>query len=321
MKMFESFLAEHIEAFIKHRKDLGYVNTGLRSLLFSFDRYVRKNGNQWSSLQPSFFLDFREQLQGEPQAINGLIQAVRNFFNFLVRIGYCQSNPLQDLPYKKERAFVPFLFAPEDIERLLQAIEQKIRKTEPHFLTDLGVYTAILLQARCGLRISEPLRLLYDHYDPRHGTLSIEKTKFHKDRLLPLPHDAQVALNNYLSVRGDSRKDTPYLLAGPRKGLRNMQIYNAFHQAVREIGLQSPRRVIGNTVFGRPTPHCLRHAFAVNTLKAIRAKGKDPQKALPVLAAYMGHTKYRYTAVYLKVLDAEHRKGFADFALSHQEEL
>jgi len=321
MKKFESFLAKHIEAFIRHRSELGYVNTGLRSLLFSFDRYVRDNGNSWSYLQPSFFLDFREQLQGEPQASNGVIQAVHNFFNYLVRIDYCQSNPLQDLPYKKERAFVPFLFAPEYIERLLQMLQQKIRKTEAHFLTDLGVYTAIMLQARCGLRISEPLRLLYTHYDPRDGTLFIEKTKFHKNRLIPLPQNAQIALNNYLSVKNELAKDTPYLLAGPRKGLRNMQIYKAFHQAVQEIGMQSPRLVIGNTVFGRPTPHSLRHSFAVNTLKAIQARGKDPQKALPVLAAYMGHTKYRYTAVYLKVLDAKHRQNLVDFAISHQEEL
>jgi hypothetical protein len=35
----------------------------------------------------------------------------------------------------------------------------------------------------------------------------------------------------------------------------------------------------------------------------------------------MGHAKYRYTAVYLKVLDAEKRQALVDFAISHQEEL
>jgi integrase/recombinase XerD len=42
---------------------------------------------------------------------------------------------------------------------------------------------------------------------------------------------------------------------------------------------------------------------------------------LKALSDYLGHSKYRYTAVYLKVLDAEHRKSLVDFAIGRQEEL
>lgn len=321
MKKFESFLARNLEEFVQYRRELGYVNRSLGSQLRVLDRYLLEKARDWKDLKPALFLDFREQIPGSPQAANTVILAVRNFFDYLHRNGQCTFNVVRDLPAKTEHAFIPFIFTPEDVDRLLQAVQDGIRKTKSHFLRDFGIYVAILLQARCGLRISEPLRLLCHQYDPKQGTISIEKTKFHKDRLLPLPQDTQAVLNNYLAVRNDLVKDNPYLLVGFRKGLRNMQIYKAFHQAVQEIGLQSPRQVIGNTVFGRPTPHSLRHAFAVNTLKAIQTRGKDPQEALPVLAAYMGHTKYRYTAVYLKVLDAEHRQGLVDFAISHQEEL
>jgi integrase len=68
--------------------------------------------------------------------------------------------------------------------------------------------------------------------------------------------------------------------------------------------------------FGSPTPHSLRHSFAINTLKRIKDQGKSPQHALPVLAAYMGHRKYQYTAAYLKVRDAKHLAGLIDFAKS-----
>ena len=73
------------------------------------------------------------------------------------------------------------------------------------------------------------------------------------------------------------------------------------------------RRIIGNTVFGAPTPHSLRHSFAVNTLQSIRDRGENPQSALPILSAYMGHRKYRYTAVYLKFTDADQRRQLLDF--------
>ena len=42
---------------------------------------------------------------------------------------------------------------------------------------------------------------------------------------------------------------------------------------------------------------------------------------LPVLSVYMGHRKYRYTAVYLKFLDAEQRSNLVDFSVRRQEEI
>lgn len=133
-----------------------------------------------------------------------------------------------------------------------------------------------------------------------------------------------VEIENYLSVRKTFLCDdqNPYLLAGQKqKAISTNQIYRLFHQSVKDIGLDQPRRIIADTTFGSPTPHSLRHSFAINTLKRIKALGKSPRDALPVLAAYMGHRKYRYTAVYLKVLDAEQRHGLVDFAISAQKEI
>ncbi len=59
----------------------------------------------------------------------------------------------------------------------------------------------------------------------------------------------------------------------------------------------------------------LRHSFAVNTLKAVRMRGGSAQNALPVLAAYMGHSDYKYTIKYLKVVDAGHRDALVDFSV------
>ncbi|MBC8176212.1 MAG: tyrosine-type recombinase/integrase, partial [Deltaproteobacteria bacterium] len=99
------------------------------------------------------------------------------------------------------------------------------------------------------------------------------------------------------------------------KPLTDNQVRFLFHKGVKEIGLEQPKRVIGNVNFLQPTPHSLRHGFAVNTLLKIRERGEDPQHALPVLAAYMGHSEYKYTSVYLRVTDALSRKNLVDFSL------
>ena len=114
----------------------------------------------------------------------------------------------------------------------------------------------------------------------------------------------------------------PYLLyGGKQRKLSKADIYPVFHQAVRDCGLYKPRVVIGNIIFGSSTTHSLRHSFAVNTLKRIQEKGKSATDSLPVLSAYMGHSEYKYTAAYLKVLDALQRTGLVEFTKTHQEKI
>jgi len=106
-----------------------------------------------------------------------------------------------------------------------------------------------------------------------------------------------------------------------QKGLNDTSLRYVFHRAVKDIGIDRPRQVIGHMIFASPTPHSLRHSFAVNTLKRIKERGDCPQHALPVLATYMGHHIYQYTAKYLKFIDAEQRQSLFDFARSKMENI
>jgi len=236
---------------------------------------------------------------------------------------YVVQNPLRDIPRYKENVFIPFIFSRKETDEILHAVQKRIRRDKKYFFNDMMVYTAIMLLARCGMRISEPLRLHLKHYRKHEATIYIEKTKFYKDRLIPVPRAVLDELNNYLAVRKTLFcDDNPYLFPGKAgKSISANRIYPVFHQAVEDIGITEPARIVDNMRFGAPRPHSLRHSFAVNTLKRIKDKGKSPQQALPVLSVYMGHSKYRYTAVYLKLTDAKHRRHLVDFTISRQEEL
>ena len=165
--------------------------------------------------------------------------------------------------------------------------------------------------------------LLRTHYRCDEATLYIERTKFRKDRLIPIPKTVVSEIENYLAVRKKLLADdhNPYLVAGTReKKLDKNRVRFIFHQAVKVIGLNQARQTIANTTFGSPTPHSLRHSFAINILKSVKARGLSPQLALPVLAAYMGHRHYTYTVKYLKVADADQRRGLARFAAMHKQD-
>jgi integrase/recombinase XerD len=154
----------------------------------------------------------------------------------------------------------------------------------------------ILLLARCGLRITEPLRLKMQHYRTDEKTIYIEKTKFKKDRLIPIPKTVADEIDNYLAARAALAQDcdSPYLFTGfKQKGLYDQRIRTVFHKAVKRIGIDSPRRIIGNTTFGNPTPHSLRHSFAVRML----AEGKP----LSEIKNRLGHENVQSTMVYLQM--------------------
>ena len=318
MKPFKSFLAPKLNEFLIYRQNLGYSLDTIRFHLLLFDRYVMEKNAGWHSFQPGFFLDMRSHCQLEKNSVNANIWAVRNFFQFLIRQDHIKRNPLQDIPLLKKNTIVPFIFSPEQTNQLLTAACKRIRKTKYHFLKDLAFYVTAFLLARCGMRISEPLKLQRHHYRRDDRTLYIEKTKFSKDRLIPIPKAVVFEIENYLSVRKCilSHDDSPFLLVRTdQKPLADHQIRLLFHKVLKDTGLDQPKQVIGNVNFLQPSPHSLRHSFAVNTLLKINERGGDPQHALPILAAYMGHSEYKYTSVYLKVTDAMSRKNLVDFSL------
>jgi len=319
MKKFESSLSAQFEHYLRYRQSVGYGTETTRSHLLMCDRYLTEHYRDKTSFTPSFFLDLQKRLPWQPRTINRVFSTLRVFFHYLIRQGEVKENPLKDVPPLKEWYYLPFIFSPKQTDQLLHAVSTSIRKTKFHYLKDSAVYMAILLLARCGMRISEPLRLLRGNYRPGENTLYIAKTKFKKDRLIPLSHSVALELNNYLQLRTALIPDdhNPFLLASDRsKGLSLYQVSRAFHQAVNNSGLRQTRKTIANTTFGSPTPHSLRHSFAINTLNRIRTQGESVQNALPVLAAYLGHSEYKHTLVYLKVLDADQRQGLVHFVTS-----
>jgi len=322
MKPFKSFLAAHLQEYITYRQNLGYQIRPSLSHLRTFDRYLKEQNIEKSFLSPSFFLHLRSDLKIEPRSVNAIISSLRVFFQFLIRKGIYAQNPLQDIAELPENDNIPFIFSTLQTHQLLSAVCKRLRQTKRYYLKDLSQYMAILLMARCGLRISEPIRLKRHHYRPKEKTLYIAKTKFKKDRLIPLPMAIATDMENYLAVRDALlvEQQNPFLLAGfKQKALNDSTLRNHFHQAVEDIGLKQPRQIIGKMTFSAPTPHSLRHGFAVATLNAVKNRGNCPQNALPVLAAYMGHREYRYTTQYLKVIDAKQRQQLFYFAKSQKE--
>ena len=146
-----------------------------------------------------------------------------------------------------------------------------------------------------GLRASEAIRLRFDDITP--DGLVIHRTKFRKSRLVPLHDTAQAGLERYL---GQRRPYAPFddhvFVSLRRKPLRLADVEAAFRTAVKQVGLPlGPKGV-------RPTPHSLRHAFAVRALQTC-PDGRDAiTKHMLALSTYLGHTTVANTFWYLEAV-------------------
>ena len=138
MSRFESFLAQQFEEYMVYRNNLGYDTYGLRWVLKTVDRYLVSQNAEPSDLTPAFFLNLRASLRTQYKSINRVLSTTRMFFNYLLRIQYCQDNPLKDIPWLPEARFnwgnlrivsAP-LFSREELNLTSQAVVREFFQTE-----------------------------------------------------------------------------------------------------------------------------------------------------------------------------------------------
>jgi len=186
---------------------------------------------------------------------------------------------------------IPYIFSQEDIQRLVRAASESGYRT----LRRKTYSTLFALLACTGLRVSEAIRLRYGDITP--DGLVIRRSKFRKSRLVPLHETSQVGIERYLE---DRRPYAPFddhvFVSLRRKPLLINDVDTAFQAAVDKIGLQR------GPGLPRPTPHSLRHTFAVRALETCPDGRDHITKHMLALSTYLGHGNVFYTYWYLEAV-------------------
>ena len=185
----------------------------------------------------------------------------------------------------------PYILTPEQTQQLIDAASRLVYRT----LRRATYSTLFSLLACTGLRVSEAIRLRFEDVTP--DVLVIRNTKFRKSRLVPLHDTARAGLERYLQQRRPFAPFDDHVFVSSRgKPLRLVDVDRAFRDAVKQIGLPHG---LGRA---RPTPHSLRHAFAVRALQTC-PDGRDAiTKHMLALSTYLGHSKVAHTYWYLEAV-------------------
>lgn len=112
------------------------------------------------------------------------VSVVRQFAQFMLRLGYPAYLPEAPLTTRDSSSFVPRILTPAEMAKLLQAVDQWV-PTAHAPLRHLIMPEVFRLLYGCGFRVREVLHLHVRDVDLDQGILTVRQGKFGRDRLVP----------------------------------------------------------------------------------------------------------------------------------------
>jgi len=296
---FHSPLASQIEQYLATKRALGCKFDSEERTLRLLDRFlVEQHVDSVEAVSGAClnqFLDSRGR--DNPRSHNHLLGVVRRLFEWLVGQQVLAASPLQAKPRRETPRYLPFLFEPPVIRRLLEEAG-RLPDNARSRLRGPTYETLFALLAGLGLRVGEVARLQCGDVDLERDVLLIRDSKFGKSRLVPFGPRLNRRLHGYLQLR--EREGRPVAGSAPlfswdgQCSISTNTIRNVFREdLLPRLALEVPAGT------ANPRVHGLRHSFAVRTLLRWYREGLDPAARLHYLSTFLGHANPQSTAVYL----------------------
>ena len=305
-----SLLAPYLRRFLMFRRDHNFVVGSSQVYTCRvLDRYARDYGlRRWSQLDERFARGWMHAVAAHsPETRNHRLSHLRGFCIYLVRLGVLKTNPTVAVRRVKVQRRKPYPFTIREIGSLLHQTERlKDRPRADMAFVGWTMSTLFYLLYACGLRISEALKLQVKDVDLEENSISLWKTKFHKERWIPISLETAERLRIYLAKRSELFPHLHPLRSPVFCHAKGAYAYRSVHRQFRRL-----LERCGLSRLGRQGPriHDIRHAFATHLLYKWYQEGHDLLNKLPYLSTYMGHVGIESTQVYLTITQALLREG------------
>lgn len=295
-------LTRAVRSYLSTRRAAGFALKQVGFHLRSFAAYSKASGQRHVNAQTA--IEWARQAPSVHQRARRLADVAR-FARYLCAEDERHEIPLAVFGSERRPRRPPYILSDGQICRLIELAAQSGYRT----LRRQTYSTLFALLSCTGLRVSEAIRLRYNDITP--DGLVIRATKFQKTRLIPLHDTARAGLERYLHQRRPyAPLDDHVFISLRRKPLLISDVDTAFRTVAARMGLPIGR---GRR---RPTPHSLRHAFAVRALQTC-PDGRDRiTKHMLMLSTYLGHSSAALTYWYLEAVP-ELMRGIAERCEAH----
>jgi integrase len=279
--------------YLASRRKLGFALEVEGKELLLFARYCDQIGHQGPITTDIAIRWARLPQKADPIYWASRLDIVRRFARYRALFDAETQIPPTGVLGPTKRRPTPHIYSAEQIDQLLSAAA-KLKPTDglkPHtYVTLFG------LLACTGMRISEALSLTPENIDFENGVITIEHTKFHKSRMVPILSSTVKALQNYYAKRRSHcpLASTTALFINDKAAPINYRMALWVFMKIRTtLGWTS------GTFRRLPTIHCLRHTFAVRRLLQWYEDGADVNHKILSLSTYLGHVEVTDTCWYL----------------------
>ena len=293
--IYNSIFAPDISEYVSLKRSAGLYFRNAAAILRQFDRLCCEKQISTLIIEQELLVEWASpRLNEKTSTRSGRISVLKGFIEFLNKkynniiiwppiYGY-SSNSLE---------FVPYIFTHVEISCIFKVADALPVKPRTQFHI---IFPAILrVMYGCGLRVSEALLLTNEDVDLTTGLLTVRDSKFDSSRLVPISKSLQSYLIQYKKLL----KCTPtcqYFFPNQKEQPYSARtVYDKFRSVLWAAGISHGGRGNG------PRVHDFRHTFAVHSLQRCDQCGIDTYVFLPILAAYLGHTKTTTTEKYLRL--------------------
>ena len=293
--LFTSILHNEIKDFIELKKSQGCSERNIEKVLHNLDEYLANHKHSDKSLPPSVVEGWISSFPPNRNINTNIvyISHYRTFANYLSSLGYEAFLPESPIAKKD---YIPFIFSENELVNLVKAADLYVNR-----VNSCGRHTAICfafiirILIGCGLRLDEVLSLKTKDVDLDTGIIHIFKAKGNKDRIVPMHETLLESLKLYAHTKFP-QKEGLFFPSKHGKKFHQDTLRNIFNRCLSLSGIDKPQLA----PFQRNICiHCLRHSFAVHSLRKQHLLGKDLYSEVPILSVYMGHENLYGTEHYL----------------------
>lgn len=272
-----------LAALWSERKVSKYTLRNYGQALSAFLEYLENNegwkGNLASIDQRSvrgFLIETQRHLSRRTTHLRA--SALRSFFNYLRKHGYCANNPLTGISLPKLQRPLPRYLTQDQMELLLTAPSVLCKQGES---SEFGrARDEIMLEVLygAGLRVSELASMTWQSVDLSAGVVRV-LGKGGKERIAPLGEVATAKLLEFKKLYWAGTGESIVLLTDSKRPASSRWIQLRLKKLLTAVELPTDL-----------TPHKLRHSFATHLLDG----GAD----LRVVQSMLGHASLSTTQIY-----------------------
>jgi len=292
-----SGLAEDIQAFLLHKRSLGYKYKTGEFALLELDSYCYSSGlgaKLNRELVESWIIK-KEAAHTSPY--RNYISVIRKFGRFLQGGRDPDAYIVADRFTMQNYRPVPYFLTEEEISSFFNASRWAISSCRG--ASRPIVYPPFfMLMYCCGLRTIEARSLLSEdvHLEKEEGFIDIRASKGHRDRRVFISESLRQHLMQYDNEIAKIFNERLFFFPSSKEyGLSATAVVTSFNRIWDAAGLR-------NLAGKQPRPYSFRHHFAFANINRWTESGKNVNALLPYLMRFMGHSSVNSTYYYIHLV-------------------